>query len=110
MSIKQDINKGQNVTKELSKKEQLKMWMHKIELLEYYDIFIKNGVEDLEVVKLLNMDTLNHMNINKIGHKIKLLAEIQKLKQSSSNNDNQNNNQPNIKSYAQEGNIIDTLQ
>ena len=97
MLIKQNINKEQ----QLSKKEELKMWMQKIELVQYDDIFIKNGFEDLLIVKLLNMDTLNHMKIKKIGHKMKLLSEIEKLKQF----------QNNVKSHAQEGNImIDTLQ
>eukprot|EP01084_Bolivina_argentea_P133446 235511_1 len=88
-NIKQDINFLKNnlngnvkVDKTLTKQQKLKVWLRdQVELPEYYDIFIENGVDDLSVVMLINMDVLQQMDIKKIGHKMKILHCVKLLKQ-----------------------------
>lgn len=46
---------------------------------DYNELFIENGVEDLETVKLLKIDDLKSMGIHKIGHRLKIMHQIEKL-------------------------------
>merc|ERR1712130_651033 len=85
---KQDIvalkksNKSNNDKKVLSEREKLKEWITtKVGLPEYFDIFIENGVEDLETAKLMTMEDLQIMNIKKIGHKKKIMQRVGMLNQ-----------------------------
>eukprot|EP01084_Bolivina_argentea_P035237 65371_1 len=65
-------------------KVEFKNWIEvKLKLPQYYDVFVKNGVETLNVAKLLTNDELNEMGITKIGHKVQILKEIQQLQQQS---------------------------
>ena len=49
------------------------------EALDYLQLFIKNGIEDIECVKLLKVSHLYSIGINKIGHRLKIMDQIEKL-------------------------------
>ena len=66
-------------------KQKLKLWLEEeVKLPQYYELFISNGIEDLETVALLTMTTIKGIGVDLIGHQIKILNEVNKL--------NQNNN------------------
>ena len=46
---------------------------------EYVDLFVENGLDDLEVVKDLTMDILRDIGVDKIGHRMKIIKYIDKL-------------------------------
>eukprot|EP01083_Nonionella_stella_P135603 412507_1 len=60
--------------------ESVRKWLkNDVKLERYYGLFIENGFEDLESIQSLNMETLNMMQIGKIGHKMKILRCVAKL-------------------------------
>eukprot|EP01084_Bolivina_argentea_P090051 162323_1 len=64
-------------------------WLcNKCLLPQYFETFIEHGIEDLSVVKLLTIEELNDLGIDKMGHKLKILHEIDELKQCNQVNDN----------------------
>eukprot|EP01084_Bolivina_argentea_P133444 235507_1 len=74
--LKQTINQNDNKVI-LSKKDKLKKWLtDEVELPLYYDIFIENGIEDLQVAKMITIDTLKEMQITKIGHRMKIMQNV----------------------------------
>merc|ERR1712129_332426 len=81
-SIKKSINTlSQNMNMDPRKKS-LKEWMeNKVQLPEFYDLFIENAIDDLETVKLLTKEELKEIGIQKIGHLKKILREITFLNQ-----------------------------
>ena len=85
-SMKQNINKltmNNNINPEQQK---LKSWLEdKVKLPEYYDIFIENGIEDLSTASLLTMEGIEGMGIDKVGHQMKILSQVVKLKQPVNN-------------------------
>eukprot|EP01083_Nonionella_stella_P160381 524244_1 len=61
--------------------EMVRKWCkNEVNLEQYGDVFIENGFEDLESLTTLNMEILNMMQIEKIGHKMKILKCVTKLK------------------------------
>eukprot|EP00483_Globobulimina_turgida_P011186 UN11207 len=77
--LKENMN-GNNNKVMLSKKDKLKKWLtDEVGLPSYYNIFIENGIEDLEVAKLITMETLKEMQITKIGHKMKIMQKVAAL-------------------------------
>eukprot|EP01083_Nonionella_stella_P160382 524245_1 len=61
--------------------EMVRKWFkNEVNLEQYGDVFIENGFEDLESLTTLNMEILNVMEIEKIGHKMKILKCVAKLK------------------------------
>ena len=63
-------------------KQKLKTWLEdKVGLPQYFDIFIDAGIEDLATASLLTMETIKGMGIDKIGHQMKILNGIVKLKE-----------------------------
>ena len=60
---------------------ELRAWLSDtVGLGQYFHIFMDHGVEDLETVKLLTVDTLKSMEIKKIGHLLKMKKYIEMLK------------------------------
>ena len=79
--IEQNVNKLllNNIDPETQK---LKSWLEdKVGLPQYVDTFIESGIDDLSTASLLTMDTIKGMGIDKIGHQMKILNQISKLKQ-----------------------------
>eukprot|EP01083_Nonionella_stella_P245145 852455_1 len=63
--------------------ERVREWLrNEVNLVQYHALFIENGFEDLESIKSLNMEILNMLQIDKIGHKMKILRCVAKLNQS----------------------------
>ena len=76
------LNQGGDDTKQ--EQQKLKAWLENTVCLgQYFDVFIENGVEDLDTVKLLTMNEIKGMGVDKIGHQMKLLHQIVKLKENN---------------------------
>merc|ERR1711879_330808 len=64
-----------------SEKAELRQWMaQKVRLPEYFDLFIDSGIEDLGTAALLSFDTITRIGIDKVGHQMRILNEVEKLK------------------------------
>eukprot|EP01084_Bolivina_argentea_P034472 63794_1 len=65
----------------------------------YYEMFVNNGYETVELIQLLTEDKLKKMGIEKQGHIDKIMLEINKLKYNAPNNQtegvNANSNEQN---------------
>ena len=58
-----------------------KSWLlNEVGLPKYYETFIKNDIDRLSIVELVTMKELNEIGITSIGHRMKILDEIAKLK------------------------------
>eukprot|EP01084_Bolivina_argentea_P148413 259472_1 len=89
MNWEQIQNKSKRINESIKTKEFRNWITNTVELPEYFQLFIQNGIEDLLTIKLVTMDTLNTIGMQQIGHKLKLLYFIDELKK----NDNTNNPQ-----------------
>ena len=56
-----------------------------MELPEYIEVFMETGMDQMSVIEDIRRDELNQMGINKLGHKMRILKEIMKLKQPQQN-------------------------
>eukprot|EP01083_Nonionella_stella_P184723 671698_1 len=77
---KHNCKTGANVIKQ----EVIEWLTDVVHLSQYLDIFKREAIEDLEIVKRLTMDTLTLMGITKIGHQLKILHQIDIMKQKES--------------------------
>eukprot|EP01084_Bolivina_argentea_P027908 51855_1 len=75
-------NKNDNDDFIHSGQENVKQWLEKsVKLPQYYNLFMENGIEHLSIVSLLTIHTIKAIGIDKIGHQLKILNEVDKLKQ-----------------------------
>merc|ERR1712113_733335 len=75
MTVKMSVNE-ENTEEAIFKK-----WVvDTLKYPEYFDLFIENGVDTLNVAKLLTKNELKAIGINKIGHQLKIMDAIQALK------------------------------
>ena len=64
-----------------TKKDIFKNWVeHVLQLPEYYDLFVKNGVETLEVASMLRANQLSVIGITKVGHVMQISSAAAALK------------------------------
>jgi len=70
------------------KQQELQDWLKQKHLNEYFDNFISNGFDDLDTLKLITNKELTAIGIDKIGHKMKIMRNIQSLIHPSLNNMN----------------------
>merc|ERR1712228_739278 len=63
-----------------AKKIALKAWLNKIGLVQYFNVFIENGVDDISIIALLKEKDLTEMGIGKIGHQKLIIHEVEKMK------------------------------
>ena len=62
--------------------QEVKLWLkNKCKLGQYYDVFIKNGIDELSVVALLDQSTLKDIGIDIVGHRMRILDQARQLKQ-----------------------------
>jgi len=54
---------------------------HVVQLPEYFELFVENGVETLEVASMLTVTELSLIGIKKIGHKMQILTAVAALKE-----------------------------
>ena len=60
----------------------IKNWLkNECNLLEYYNLFIENGFDDIDLIFDLNNNDLIEIGIKKKGHRMKILKEIKKTKE-----------------------------
>ena len=63
------------------KKQKLKLWLKdKVGLPQYFDIFLKNGIDELSTAVLLDKITLKEIGIDKIGHQMRILNELKQIR------------------------------
>eukprot|EP01084_Bolivina_argentea_P024871 46304_1 len=79
--LKQMIDKIQLKNKRSNiKYTEMQKWMTEVvKLPEYIDLFINNGLEDMNIIKDITMETLTVIGIQKIGHKMKIIKQVAKL-------------------------------
>ena len=72
------------------KQQKFKQWIcDELDLSEYYNLFLKNGFDDIDVVKLLDDNDLKQLGIDKKGSRMKLMLYAKREKEKSSQNDQQ---------------------
>merc|ERR1711920_250511 len=72
------------------KRTQLRVWLEdKVGLGQYFDVFVDNGIEDLSTAKLLTMQTLKAIGIDKIGHCMKILHQVPALNKNMNDEEGQ---------------------
>eukprot|EP01084_Bolivina_argentea_P021003 39007_1 len=95
LSLKQEMQKMKIIMSNMqnqnkphtSEAEKLRAWLKDtVKLEQYFDMFIENGFDNLEAIKMVTMDVLNMIGIDKIGHKMTLIRHVAKL--NSNNNAN----------------------
>jgi len=90
MTVKMSVNE------ENTEEAVFKKWVvDTLKYPEYYELFIENGVETLNVAKLLTKSELKAIGINKIGHQLQIMEEITALKMK------QNSDKPVAAAYQQ---------
>eukprot|EP01083_Nonionella_stella_P316197 1145216_1 len=73
-------NQQEDEEKKPSKEEMVRMWLKDtVKLPRYADQFINEGYDDLEMVADMTMDDLINLNIDKRGHRKKILKYANKL-------------------------------
>ena len=83
-SMKQNIAQLSPNINSNPEQQKLKSWLeNNVKLPQYYETFVENGIDDLDTVKLLTMETIKGMGIDKIGHQMKILNQVTKLKQNN---------------------------
>eukprot|EP01083_Nonionella_stella_P303053 1047480_1 len=60
-------------------KDRLRVWLTNVVGLPYFDLFIENGIEDLDTIKEFTQNELQMIGIDKIGHRIKIMKCIRTL-------------------------------
>merc|ERR1719295_1920265 len=76
MTVKMSVNE------ENTEEAVFKKWVvDTLKYPEYFELFVENGVDTLNVAKLLTKSELKMIGINKIGHQLKIMEGIQALKQ-----------------------------
>ena len=71
--MKQQIDKlsSHNISPEQQK---LKSWLEaEVKLPQYYQAFVKNGIDEISVVAMLEQSNLKDIGIEVIGHQMKIL-------------------------------------
>ena len=59
----------------------MKNWIKdEVKLSQYCELLMENGFEDMESMKDITMEHLREMGINKMGHRLKLMKSVAKLK------------------------------
>ena len=78
----QKLTVKSDVIEENTEEAIFKKWVvNTLKYPEYYELFVENGVDTLNVAKLLTKSELKAIGINKIGHQLKIMEEIQAYKQ-----------------------------
>ena len=72
----------------------VEIWLKDVvKLPEYYPLFEENGFDDMNVVKMLNMQQMEKLGINKLGHQLKIMGAVENLKQDNHTFDGDKMNQ-----------------
>ena len=82
--IDEDIEESESKEEEAininPEQQKLKLWLtEKVQLPEYYDLLIENGIENIWTMLLVTTETLNSIGVNKVGHQLIILDQIKAL-------------------------------
>eukprot|EP01083_Nonionella_stella_P216358 777829_1 len=84
--MKQNINALSANNKMNPEQQKVKSWLeNNVKLPQYFDTFMKNGIDELSVVALLDTATLKAIGIDVIGHQMKILNHAKQLHQNNPN-------------------------
>ena len=79
IAVLKDTKQNQERTE--PEKLDLQTWLeHDVKLPQYVELLMDNGFEDMESMKYITMDHLREMGIEKMGHRLKLMKSVAKLK------------------------------
>lgn len=80
-NMKKDVELLKQNNKVLTNDESgIKQWLSdKVKLPQYYDVFIANGIDNLDVAKLITMDVLKEIGVKMIGHRMRILHSVENL-------------------------------
>ncbi len=61
--------------------KRIRIWLRgdRINMEQYYELLINNGFEDFNLIRGLNLDIMEQIGIDKIGHRVELLRRINNL-------------------------------
>eukprot|EP01084_Bolivina_argentea_P306450 529561_1 len=77
-------NNINNDNNNISEEDKVRIWLRdKIKLPQYFNLFVENGYDDLDIIADMNQDDLREIGINRIGHRKKILKYIKLLNQSN---------------------------
>ena len=76
-----EIEKKEESDKRIRTKEEIiRDWFENtVGLSQYYLLFLDEGLDDFTIIRELNMSQLEKIGIKKLGHRIKIMQEIDKL-------------------------------
>ena len=77
-----DIQPNYNSNQVININNDVYEWLNDIGLSRYHDLFIQNGIEDVQTILTLTKDDLDRIGV-KLGHRNKIMGKIQ-------NNDDNN--------------------
>eukprot|EP01084_Bolivina_argentea_P133447 235512_1 len=81
--MKQNIQNlmDRNNSPKPEKENAVNVWLRDVvKLPEYIDLFMQNGMDDMTVIEDITMNELNQIGIDKLGHKMRILKAVAKLK------------------------------
>jgi len=67
---------------ESADRKRLREWMaDKVGLPQYFELFIEHGIEDMDTVRLLELDVISRIpGLDKVGHQMRINHQVHKLK------------------------------
>ena len=82
MNVNRLLNEGSHGDdQENSELVAVRRWMISVvKLPQYLDVFIENGFDDLSLIQMMRSNDLEDLGIDKKGHRLKIMREIDKLK------------------------------
>lgn len=51
-------------------------WLDNIGLSQHYNLFMRNGIEDMETIMTLSKEDLSSIGVDKLGHRNKIMGRI----------------------------------
>ena len=63
------------------RREMARLWMKdQVKLMQYFDILVANGYDNMDAISTLNLRHLEVMGIKKMGHRHQIMKHVQELK------------------------------
>ena len=92
-----NLDKNEDVKKEETLMEK---WLkYQVNLPQYIDVFTEHGLEHLETVRLMTENELEMIGIDKIGHRKKIIHEINKMQMNGAQNNRGQTHQEGVTAF-----------
>ena len=63
------------------RKEMVRLWMKdQVQLMQYFNILVANGYDNMDAISTLNLRHLETMGIKKMGHRHQIMRHVEQLK------------------------------